>query len=264
MHVQPHDSTEHLQRLRRGKEYQAIAMRRQVIILAKQGRTALQIGEAVGLSRRPVQDWVGRYNADRLEGLYDRRRTGQPTKLPADQVPALKRRLLAGPTDADAGVCTLRGSDVQRILRQEFGVAHSLSAVYKLLHRLGMSCLKPRPRHRKHDEQAMQQWLDDAPSCPASLRGTSAKANRSLVPGRGAIRPTRHADRLRCGDAPTPPPLTPLSFPDKPYLGYQALYDRSSYFVESKNAFMIGAKEQKMPIIRTISTPASREARASL
>jgi len=35
--------------------------------------------------------------------------------------------------------------------------------VYKLLHRLGLSCLEARPRHRRADEHAMRQWLDDAP-----------------------------------------------------------------------------------------------------
>ena len=148
MHVHPHDSIEHLQRLRRRKTYQAIAIRLQIIILARQGRTAPQIVQAVGLSRRPVQDWVRRYNGQGIDGLYDRARTGQPKKLPADREPALRQRLLAGPIDADAGVCTLRGEDVQRILLDEFGVAHSLSGVYKLLHRLGLWCLKPRPRHR--------------------------------------------------------------------------------------------------------------------
>jgi len=176
MHVHSHDSIEHLQRLGRRKAYQAIAMRLQIIILAQQGRTAPQIAQAVGLSRRPVQEWVRRYNAQGIDGLYDRARTGQPTKLSADQEPALKQRLLAGPTDADAGVCTLRGRDVQRILLDEFGVAHSLSAAYTLLHRLGLSCLKPRPRHRKNDKQAMQQWLDDAPPLSSKFKKNIRKS----------------------------------------------------------------------------------------
>lgn len=163
MHVHPHHSIEHLQQLRRRKTHQAIALRLQIIILAQQGHTAPQIVQAVGLTRRPVQDWVRRYNAQGLKGLDHCARPGQPTKLPADQESAFKQRLRAGPRDADAGVCTLRGRDLQRILLEQFGVAHSLSGVYKLLHRLGLSCLKPRPRQRKNDEQLMQQWLDDSP-----------------------------------------------------------------------------------------------------
>ena len=31
------------------------------------------------------------------------------------------------------------------------------------MHRVGLSCLKPRPRHRKNDPRAMAEWLDRAP-----------------------------------------------------------------------------------------------------
>ena len=71
--------------------------------------------------------------------------------------------MLAGPTDADGGQCTLRGRDAQRILEREFGQAYSLGGAYDLLHRVGFSCLRPRPRHRRNDPAAMKQWLDDAP-----------------------------------------------------------------------------------------------------
>jgi hypothetical protein len=35
--------------------------------------------------------------------------------------------------------------------------------VYDLLHRLGLSCLVPRPRHRKNDPEQMQHWVKNAP-----------------------------------------------------------------------------------------------------
>ena len=50
-----------------------------------------------------------------------------------------------------------------KILANEFGVRYTLDGVYDLLHRLRLSCLVPRPRHRKNDPQVMQKWLDDAP-----------------------------------------------------------------------------------------------------
>jgi putative transposase len=71
--------------------------------------------------------------------------------------------VLAGPTAADGGVCVLRGEDARRILEREFGVRYTLDGVYDLLHRLDLSCLAPRPRHRKNDPAAMRQWLDGAP-----------------------------------------------------------------------------------------------------
>ncbi|MFN0134366.1 MAG: winged helix-turn-helix domain-containing protein, partial [Phycisphaerales bacterium] len=67
----------------------------------------------------------------------------------------------AGPTDAD-GVCTLRGKDVRRILEHEFGVKYTLDGVYPLLHRLGCSCLAPRPRHEKQDLAAQRKFKDES------------------------------------------------------------------------------------------------------
>jgi len=164
MHVQPHDSLEYLQRLGRLKSHRSIAMRLRIVVLAWQGKTALQIATATGMSRRPVQEWVRRYNTKGVDGLWDRPRSGQPTKLPRQKQQTFKQRLLNGPMQgADAGLCTLRGKDAQRILADEFGVNYSLGGAIVLLHRLGLACLKPRPRHRKNDPEAMRQWVQNAP-----------------------------------------------------------------------------------------------------
>ncbi len=78
----------------------------------------------------------------------------------------LADRLRASPTPAD-GVCTLRGADARRILKAEFGVARSLSAVYHLLHALGLEPLRPpRPRHPRasaetHPGERVEVWFED-------------------------------------------------------------------------------------------------------
>jgi transposase len=164
MHVQAHDPIEHLQRLRRRKSHDAIATRLQIILHAHAGLTAPQIAAAVGLSRRVVQEWVRRYNHEGVEGLWDRPRSGQPPKLPREQEQAFKQRFAQGPQpEVDQGLCTLRGVDAQRILAEEFGAHYSLGGAIDLLHRLGFSCLRPRPRHRKNEPEAMRRWVDSAP-----------------------------------------------------------------------------------------------------
>ena len=125
--------------------------------------TREQIARRVGRSRQFVDQWVGRYRTLGLAGLARRKAKGNPPSLTPEQAAAFKARLLAGPTDADGGVCALRGRDARRILAGEFGVSLKLSAVYDWMHRLGLSCLRPRPRHRKNDPAAMQRWLDGAP-----------------------------------------------------------------------------------------------------
>lgn len=122
-----------------------------------------EIAARLGRSPRFVDQWIARYRAGGLEAIKPGKATGQPPKLAIEKQSEFKARLLAGPTEADGGVCTLRGLDAQRILVQEFGVEMCLNGVYHLMHRLNLSCLKPRPLHRKNDPIAVADWLERAP-----------------------------------------------------------------------------------------------------
>jgi transposase len=151
-----------LQQLER-KERDAVRSKRlRIVILAMQGWTAPAIAMSVGLSRRDCQEWVRRFNESGLPGLEDREGGGRPVPLTAEQEERLRERLNTGPTAEDK-VCSLRGTDIQTILANEFGVLRALSTVYKLLHRLGYSYLRPRPRHRKSDPQAQAAFKEQLP-----------------------------------------------------------------------------------------------------
>jgi transposase len=128
-----------------------------------EGKSSYWIAHTLDRGRASVQRWAYAYRDGGLDAIVIEPQPGRPTKLDRDQQERFKQRLDAGPGDADGGVCTLRGKDVVRILDQEFGVAYSLQGAYDLLHRLGYSCLKPRPRHRKNDPQAMAAWKQDTP-----------------------------------------------------------------------------------------------------
>jgi transposase len=60
----------------------------------------------------------------------------------------------------------LRGQDIRRIMQVEFGVVYSGSGVYELLRRLDYASLKPRPKHRKTDAAAQEQFKLDSPLLP--------------------------------------------------------------------------------------------------
>lgn len=136
--------------------------RYRVVALALAGEPTLTIMQMLGRSRGFVQRWAYAYRDGGLEALVVKRQPGRPTTLPTDRHEAFRRRVLDGPTPAD-GVAALRGVDLQRILAQEFGVRYTLSGLYDLLHRLGLSVLVPRPQHRKADPEAMARWVDRAP-----------------------------------------------------------------------------------------------------
>ena len=133
-----------------------------IIVLAKLGWPAPDIGIAVGLSRRVVQQHVYDYNEHGIEALQEQRGAPPEPLLTPEQEQVLVARIKAGPRPEDH-VCSLRGKDFQRILRAEFGKRRSLATVYNLLHKMDYSYLRPRPRHELADPVKQQAFLDGLP-----------------------------------------------------------------------------------------------------
>lgn len=178
MHVCEHHSVLELKRLAKRERRAAMVRRLQVVILARQEQTTPQIVEATGVSRRTVQEWVQRYNADGLAGLKDRRRGGNRRHLSTDQEEQVRQYLDRVADDPHDGV--RRGADLRRWLEEKFGVLYSLTGVYDLLHRLGYSCLMPRPRHSKADPQAQAAFKKTHwRRSKRSLANTVANASKS-------------------------------------------------------------------------------------
>jgi transposase len=188
MQIGPHHPDD-LEQLRQRSRQQRDAKQRdryRAVLLALEGHDAPTMARTLARSRRFVQRWVYAYRDHGLEAIGPKRQSGCPSKLPEVKQPSFKERLRAGPTEAD-GVCTLRAKDIRRILQQEFGVEYSLAGVYDLLHRLGFSCLAPRPRHRKNDLAPMQQWVEQAPLLskprPSSTPAGRSKSGSKTKPG---------------------------------------------------------------------------------
>lgn len=136
--------------------------RYRAILLALEGQSAESIMETLDRSRNFVQRWVYAYRDGGIDAVYPKRQTGRPRKLTQSEEVQLRERILAGPKPQDS-VCSLRGEDARRIINERFGVRYSLPGVYVLLHRLGLSYLVPRPRHKKNDPEKMSKWLEQAP-----------------------------------------------------------------------------------------------------
>jgi transposase len=183
VYVRDHHTLDELQDLAKPIPLKRIWVRFQAVILALQGRSAPEIAQALGCSRRAAQSWIARYNDGGVAALHERPRSGRPPRLATSDHPRFVARLEAGPTPED-GVCAWRGPDIRRLLRDEFGVTLGRQATYNLLHRLGFSDLMPRPQHpganaevqeffkeivveqieaiaAAHPEKELQVWFED-------------------------------------------------------------------------------------------------------
>jgi transposase len=179
MHLVRHHTAAELRRLIRSETHAKVVRRLQAVLGVLAGQSLPALAVQVQLSERSIYVWVGRYNARGVDGLRDLPGRGRPKALTPEQEEQLQARIRAG-ANADDGVCTLRGEDVRRILAEEFGVVRGLQATYDLLHALGFSVLRPRPRHPKADPAAPEAFKKKHPkSSPASRPGTRGKPSKS-------------------------------------------------------------------------------------
>jgi len=108
------DELRHPARLKR---YAPIQLRLRAVILSLEGQQQKRI--AAQLDRWPawVKRWTDRFKAEGVEGLFDRPRSGRPTKLARDREESFRARVPAGPRPEDI-VRVRRGKDLQRILEE--------------------------------------------------------------------------------------------------------------------------------------------------
>lgn len=173
MNVEPHQLTD-LKELRKRIRKEPNAKQRdrwRAVLLALEGKTTAEIMDKLGRSKNFVQRWVYFYRDHGLERIRPLKQTGQPTKLPRDQEQTFLERI-----DSDPRI--LRGTDIQEILREQFGATYTLNGAYALLHRLGYGPLKPRPVNPKKKAEDEQAWKDSAPFLSKRSR-TPTRAKRS-------------------------------------------------------------------------------------
>lgn len=140
------------------------ARRLLALALVMEGSTRTAAARSAGMDRQTLRDWVIRYNAEGVEGLRDRPRSGRPGQLSAEQLAELARLVEAGPDIDVHGVVRWRCVDLQAQIKQRFEVEISERHVGRLLKRLKFTRLSVRPRHIEADEAAQEAFKKTLPS----------------------------------------------------------------------------------------------------
>ena len=124
---------------RRRTSAQALAQRSRIVLLSADGLTNTEIAQRLGVGRPMVTKWRSRFAADRLDGLVDEPRPGQPRTVSDAQVEeVITKTLESTPKDAThwstrsmAADVGLTQSAVHRIWRA-FGLQPHRQDVWKL------------------------------------------------------------------------------------------------------------------------------------
>lgn len=141
------------------------------------GESRGDVCERYGVTRENLRHWVSWYNESGIDGLKDEARSGRPKALPAEKLSTFKARIEAQPDVKKDGHSRWRAVDIQRVLKEEYGVTYtSLYGVRKLCHALGLSYITARPTHPKHDAEAMEEFKKNSPRLsPKSKRRIRTK-----------------------------------------------------------------------------------------
>lgn len=134
-----------------------------------------------GVTRENLRHGVAWYNESGVGGLKDEARSGRPKRFSAERMTTFKARIEAQPDLKKDGHTRWRAVDIQRVLREEYGITYtSLSGVRKLCHSLGLSYVTARPTQPKHDAEAIEAFKKNSPrSSPQSKRHARTKSSRS-------------------------------------------------------------------------------------
>ncbi len=115
-----------------------------------------RIADLLGCSQVSVSRWISGYKFGRtLETLP---RSGRPTKLSFSRLKKLRAKLLGEVKSANEKYCSLNTKQLSKIIKKEVGIAYSLRHVERIMHKLGFSLIKPRPKHIKQDPEKIAEF----------------------------------------------------------------------------------------------------------
>jgi transposase len=152
------EAPEELRRLARRESNGRVSSRMLALAHALEGIDRGQAARLAGMDRQTLRDWVIRFNAEGVEGLRDRPKSGRRSWLDEGQLASLRALVLRGPDPERDGVSTWRAKDLCRIVEQRFGVTYSENGMLRLLHDLGLSWQKARPVHPQADLNAQARF----------------------------------------------------------------------------------------------------------
>jgi transposase len=143
-----------LRGLARKEDNRRATMRMLAIANELDGYEREEAARLAGMSDQALRDAIKRLNAEGIDGLYDRPRSGRPRRLDAEQEASIKADVLKGPDIEVDGLSSFTLEDIRRMIAAKHGAEYHIGYVGTVMRRLKLSRQKARPSHPKKDPAA--------------------------------------------------------------------------------------------------------------
>jgi len=145
-----------LRRLMSKQKDGAVVRRLMALALILEGQSRSEAAQQSGMERQTLRDWVHRYNAEGVAGLFSRVGAGPAPRLTEAQLAAFRDLVIAGPDPETDKVVRWRCIDLRDKVEQRFSVTVHKRTIAKWLNQLALTRLQPRPFHPQKDAAAQE------------------------------------------------------------------------------------------------------------
>lgn len=136
------------------------AIRIRAVKRVEAGESPEVVIKALGFTRTLIYTWIAKYREGGIDALRSRKATGKTPKLSGQHIRKLYRIVVGNdPRQLQFEFALWTRSMVRELIRREFKVKMSDTAVGRLLKKLGLSPQRPTRRAIQRDELAVFKWM---------------------------------------------------------------------------------------------------------
>jgi transposase len=154
-------TSEQIKLLMESKREYRIAIRLCVVYQLSKGRSSREPENMYNISFKQICTRADRFDAEGIEGLRDKPRSGRPPQLSADRQYDLQSDLLKSPEDFGYNTANRSGPPVRDFIKQKYNVDYKLSNIYNLFHALGFSFQRTGGVYPERDEKRREEVGND-------------------------------------------------------------------------------------------------------
>ena len=149
-------TTEELRRLARRQADPAASARMYAIANALDAMSRAEAARLAGMERQALRDAVVRYNAEGLDGLHDRPRSGRKPLLTEAECTALAKLITDGPDVEATGLSAWTLADLCAEITKRWSKTMHPASLSRVVRRLGFSRQKARQVHPQSNKEAQE------------------------------------------------------------------------------------------------------------